>query len=63
MKKYVVSIDAGTTGLTILLFDKNLSVVHKEYTELVQYYPKPTWVEHDPVEILEKPLNQKKYKN
>ena len=54
MKKYVVSIDAGTTGLTILLFDKNLSVVHKEYTELVQYYPKPTWVEHDPVELIKK---------
>ena len=54
MKKYVVSIDAGTTGLTILLFDENLSIVHKEYTELNQFYPKPTWVEHDPIELIGK---------
>ena len=54
MKKYVVSIDAGTTGLTILLFDKNLSIVHKEYSELKQFYPNPTWVEHDPTELIKK---------
>ncbi len=54
MKKYVLSIDAGTTGVTLLLFDKNLNIKSKEYAELNQIYPKPTWVEHDPIELIKK---------
>ena len=54
MKKYILSIDAGTTGITILLIDKNLNVIKKEYSELKQYYPKPGWVEHNPIELIEK---------
>ena len=54
MKKYVLSIDAGTTGVTLLLFDKNLKIKSKEYAELNQFYPKPTWVEHDPIELIKK---------
>ena len=57
MKKYILSIDAGTTGITVLLFDKNLNIVKKEYAELKQYYPKPGWVEHDPEELIIK-INQ-----
>ncbi len=51
MNKYVLSIDAGTTGITILLLNKGGNVVHKEYSEFKQYYPRPGWVEHDPIEI------------
>ena len=54
MKKYILSIDSGTTGITAILVDKNLNVVHKEYLEIKQYYPKPGWVEHDPLELIEK---------
>ena len=51
MSKYILSIDAGTTGITIMLFDKNANVVEKEYSEFSQIYPKPGYVEHDALEI------------
>ena len=54
MKKYILSIDSGTTGVTVLLLDKKLNVVNKAYSELKQYYPKPGWVEHDPKELIKK---------
>ena len=51
MSKYILSIDAGTTGITIIIFDKNANVVKKEYAEFSQIYPQPGYVEHDPLEI------------
>lgn len=52
--KYLLCIDAGTTGVTLLLLDKQTTVVAREYAELEQYYPKTGWVEHDPEELIEK---------
>ena len=57
MNKYVLSIDAGTTGITVLLLTKVGNVIDKEYSEFKQYYPKPGWVEHDPMEIWNTTLN------
>ena len=57
MKKYILSIDAGTTGITLVLVDKKANIVQKEYLEINQYYPLPGWVEHDPNEILETTIN------
>ena len=51
MSKYILSIDAGTTGVTIIIFDKNANVIKKEYAEFSQIYPQPGYVEHDPLEI------------
>ncbi|MBT7377123.1 MAG: glycerol kinase, partial [Candidatus Marinimicrobia bacterium] len=56
MKKYILAIDAGTTGITLLLFDKEAQVVKKAYSEFTQIYPKPGWVEHNPIEIWETTL-------
>ena len=50
-KRYYLGIDQGTTGTTALLLDEGLSVRGRGYQELRQYYPRPGWVEHDPVEI------------
>ncbi len=50
---YILSIDAGTTGITILLIDSKLKIIDKEYSEFNQIYPNPGWVEHDPIEIWE----------
>ena len=50
---YILSIDQGTTGSTILLVDAKGSIVSQSYQEFTQYYPKPGWVEHDPDEIWE----------
>ena len=47
----VVAVDQGTTGSTVLVFDKRGRVVARAYSEFTQYYPKPGWVEHDAEEI------------
>lgn len=51
MKKYVLSIDQGTTSTTAMIFDQNGSVVSRVTKEFPQYFPKLGWVEHDPIEI------------
>jgi glycerol kinase len=51
MKKYILAIDQGTTGSTIIIFNKQGQIVSKAYREFPQIYPKPGWVEHDPIKI------------
>jgi len=53
-KKYYLGVDQGTTGTTALIFDEEWDICGKGYTEHTQYYPKPGWVEHDPIEIWKK---------
>jgi glycerol kinase len=48
---YVLSIDQGTTGTTTVLYDQSGKIAGKAYRELSQVYPRPGWVEHDPMEI------------
>ena len=50
--RHVVAIDQGTTGTTVLVFDRRGRVVGRAYSEFTQHYPKPGWVEHDAEEIL-----------
>jgi glycerol kinase len=50
-KKYILSIDQGTTGSRAYLFNEKGEVVSSSYQEFKQYYPKPGWVEHDAEEI------------
>jgi len=52
--KYYLGIDQGTTGTTSIVFDEEWNICGKGYVEHKQYYPKPGWVEHDPIEIWEK---------
>ncbi len=51
MSRYVVAIDQGTTGSTVLLLSEALVVVSRGYAEFAQIYPQPGWVEHDPETI------------
>lgn len=51
MARYVVAIDQGTTGTTVLVFDEQGRVRGRGYSEFQQYYPRPGWVEHDAEEI------------
>ncbi|MBU4445782.1 glycerol kinase GlpK [bacterium] len=48
---FILAIDQGTTGTRSILFDHNRQIVDSRYKEFTQYYPKPGWVEHDPMEI------------
>jgi len=51
MDKYILALDQGTSSSRAIVFDKSgntLSVAQKEFTQI---FPKPGWVEHNPMEI------------
>jgi glycerol kinase len=50
-KEYVLAIDQGTTSTRAMLFNHDGSVAGVAQKEHEQIYPKPGWVEHDPMEI------------
>ena len=51
MPKYVAAVDQGTTSTRVMIFDHEGQVVGIDQKEHEQIYPKPGWVEHDPMEI------------
>lgn len=51
MTKYVGAIDLGTTSNRFILFDKQGHIFESAQKEHKQIFPKPGWVEHDPMEI------------
>lgn len=51
VQRYVMSIDQGTTSTRCILFDHGGRLVSVAQREHRQHFPKPGWVEHDPVEI------------
>ena len=51
MRKFIVSIDQGTTSTRAILFDLNGIPVFSSQLEFKQYFPNNGWVEHDPQEI------------
>ena len=53
MSYFIISLDSGTTSTRAVLFNESGSVEAIEQREFSQIYPKPGWVEHDPLEILE----------
>ena len=50
-KKYIISLDQGTTSSRAVVFDDNAHIVEEVQKEFRQIYPNPGWVEHDPMEI------------
>ncbi|UNQ73240.1 glycerol kinase GlpK [Infirmifilum sp. NZ] len=57
-RKIVLVVDQGTTGTRVALYDENGNPVPGgwAYREHTQIYPRPGWVEHNPLEIWEKVL-------
>lgn len=53
MSKYIMALDQGTTSSRCIIFDKNSTIISIAQKEFKQIYPKPGWVEHNPLEILE----------
>jgi len=51
VKKFIISIDAGTTSNRSILFDLKGKPIFSSQKEFTQYFPKNGWVEHDPEEI------------
>ena len=50
-KQYVIALDQGTTSSRAIIFDRGQNIVGLAQKEFTQHYPKPGWVEHDPMEI------------
>jgi len=48
----VIGLDAGTTGVTGVLFDRELRPLARSYREFDQLFPRPGWVEHEARTIL-----------
>ena len=51
MEKYILALDQGTSSSRAIVFDKygqTKAVSQKEFTQI---FPKPGWVEHNPMEI------------
>ena len=51
MKHYIAALDQGTTSSRCILFDWEQNMIGSAQRELKQLYPKPGWVEQDPMEI------------
>ena len=50
MAKYIMALDQGTTSSRCILFDKAGNICSMAQREFEQIYPKPGWVEHNPME-------------
>ena len=48
---YLLALDQGTSSSRSIVFDTTGHIVAQAQLELVQSYPRPGWVEHDPMEI------------
>ena len=51
MDTYVVALDQGTTSSRAILFDREGQILSRSQHPFRQIYPRPGWVEHDPMEI------------
>ena len=51
MKKFILSIDQGTTSSRAILFDLKGNPKYVSQLEFKQFFPRDGWVEHDPEEI------------
>jgi glycerol kinase len=54
MPKFIAALDQGTTSTRCILFDHEGKIAGADQKEHKQIYPKPGWVEHDPLEIWER---------
>jgi glycerol kinase len=50
-EKFILALDQGTTSSRAVLFDRRGKIISIASKEFQQFYPKPGWVEHDPMEI------------
>ncbi|MGB9372663.1 MAG: FGGY family carbohydrate kinase, partial [Jiangellales bacterium] len=50
---FVLAIDQGTTSTRAILFGRDGLPVASAQQEFAQHFPRPGWVEHDPLEIWE----------
>lgn len=54
--KYIMTLDQGTTGIKVCLYNKQGKAVAKSTKNIEQIFPKPGWVEHCPKQLWESTL-------
>lgn len=54
---YILAIDQGTTSTRSIVFDRQGNTIAVAQEEITQFFPKPGWVEHNPLEIWESVLS------
>ncbi|MBE6012764.1 MAG: glycerol kinase, partial [Lachnospiraceae bacterium] len=50
-EKYIMALDQGTTSSRCMIFNRSGEIVSQSQREFTQIYPRPGYVEHDPMEI------------
>ena len=51
MKPYLLALDQGTSSSSAIIFDNQGKIKATSQKEFTQIFPKPGWVEHNPMEI------------
>ncbi|MGN1295283.1 MAG: FGGY family carbohydrate kinase, partial [Bacilli bacterium] len=51
MEEYILTIDQGTTSSRAILFNKKGQMAYMSQREVTNFFPKPSWVEQDALEI------------
>ena len=51
MEQYILALDQGTSSSRAIVFDHEGNICSTAQMEFTQYFPKPGWVEHNPMEI------------
>ena len=51
MDKFILALDQGTSSSRAIVFDHEGKIRSTAQMEFTQYFPKPGWVEHNPMEI------------
>jgi len=51
MDKYILALDQGTSSSRAIIFDRKGEICSVAQKEFSQHFPKPGWVEHDPIDI------------
>jgi glycerol kinase len=54
LAELVGALDQGTTSTRFMVFDRGGRVVAADQQEHTQIFPRPGWVEHDPIQITER---------
>lgn len=55
--KYLAGIDIGTTGAKVAIFDLKGNIISSAYKEYTCSYPRPNWVEQDPLVLIESTMD------
>ena len=57
MDRFIMALDQGTTSSRAIIFNHTGQIIATEQMEFEQFFPKPGWVEHDAMEILESQIH------